>query len=187
VFARLTAAQNLEFYRNRSLPLEARFPQAITYFESTNQVLKLYLAAYFKKATGGAELVELLGAELRGAVVMLDLVDEFLPTVRKDDPSYEVRMAGLEKVKQGLATMVAGGLQTLTERDSYRTAERVRLIDYMNETLPAILPRLPAGARVETLVRLESMAKDDGLKDLQPALGELSAAARSWVDAGKAP
>jgi hypothetical protein len=52
VFARLTAAQNLEFYRNRSLPLDVRFPQAITYFESTNQLLKLYLAAHLKKATG---------------------------------------------------------------------------------------------------------------------------------------
>jgi len=66
---------------------------------------------------------------------MLELIDEFLPTVRKDDPSYEVRMAGLEKMQ----------------------------------------------------VRLEAMATDNGLKDLQPALDELNAAVCGSVKTGKAP
>ena len=59
-------------------------------------------------------------------------------------------MQGLEKMKFGLAGLVAGGLQTLTERESYRKGELIRLVGYMQESFPLIVPQLPPGARRET-------------------------------------
>jgi hypothetical protein len=187
VFARLTDVQNHEFFRNRSLPLDGRLQLAAAYTAAANQVYMLYLTSFLKHATGDSELVELLGAQFRMAVLLLELVDEKLPTVRKDDPAYESRMAGLEKMKGGLAMMVAGGLQILTEKDSYRTAERMRMLAYMQETVPKIVPRLPAGARAELLVRLEGSATNEALKVLQPAFEQLHAAVRRAAEAARAP
>lgn len=124
---------------------------------------------------------------MRATVVMLELVDEFLPTIKKDDPSYQVRMQGLERIKGGLATVVSGGLETLTERDSYRGSERVRLVGYMQETFPLIVPRLPPGARAETMIQLAKMQEDSALKDLQPGLGELRLKVKASLEKRRAP
>ncbi len=173
MFARLTSPQNLELFKNRSLPLNARFPQALQYYQASNQVSKLYAFGYLKKEVRDSELVELMGALFRTTVVLLELVDEYLPTIKKDDPKYQARMQGLEQMKRGLASIVTGGLQTLRERTHYRRSELVRLVDYMDETFPLLIPRLPAKTRTETLLRLEKMQEDPTLKDLQPGLRQL--------------
>jgi hypothetical protein len=181
VFARLTSPRNLDLFRNRSLPLEGRFPQSLSYLQAGNQIFKLYLSAYLKKEALDSELVELMGAQFRTTAVILELVDEFLPTIKKDDPKYEVRMQGLEQMKRGLASVVAGGLQTLTERENYRGSELARLVGYMQETFPLIVPRLPPAARDETLVRLEKLQADSAMKDLQPGLRELNLKVKASV------
>ena len=173
VFARLTSPQNLNLFRNRSLPLEARLPQSLSYFQAGGQIFKLYLSAFLKKDVRDSELVELMGAQFRSTAVVLEIVDEFLTTLKKDDPKYQVRMQGLEQMKQGLASIVAGGLQTLTERESYRGNELARLVGYMQETFPMIVPRLLPGAGAETLIRLEKLQTDSAMKDLEPGLREL--------------
>lgn len=187
MFARLTSAQNLDLFQNRSLPLDARFPQALNYFQASNQVFKLYLVGFLKKDVRDSELVELMGSQFRSTAAILELVDEFWPTIKPDDPKYQVRMQGLDQMKRGLASVVAGGLQTLTERENYRGGELVRLVGYMQETFPLILPRLPPGARTESLLRLEKMQEDPALRDLQPGLRELLSKVKASVEKGAAP
>ena len=187
MFARLTSPQNLDLFQNRTLPLDARFPQALNYYQASNQVFKLYLAGFLKNDVRDSEIVEVMGAQFRSTVVMLELLDEFLPTIKKDDPTYQVRMQGVDQMKRGLASIVAGGLQTLTEKESYRGSELVRLVGYMQETFPLIVPRLPPGARTETLLRLEKMQVDPALKGLQPGLGELHSKVKAAVEKGTAP
>ncbi len=95
--SRLTSPQNLNLFKNRTLPLDLRFPQALSYFQASNQVLNLYLTGFLKEDVRDSELVELMGAHFRSTVVLLELVDEFVPTIKKDDPNYQVRMQGLHK------------------------------------------------------------------------------------------
>jgi hypothetical protein len=187
MFARLTSSQNLRLFKNRTLPLDARFPQALRYYQASNQVSKLYLSGFLKKDVRDSELVEIMGSMFRSTVVIFDLVDEFLPTIKKDDPTYQVRMQGLDRMKGGLASIVAGGLLTLTEKEFYRRSELVRLVAYMQETFPRIVPRLPPGSRTETLLRLEKMQKDPALKDLQPGLRELYSKVKASVKKGSNP
>ena len=111
--------------------------------------------------------------QLHTCVVMLQLVDEFIPTLHKDDPTYAVRMQGLEQMKKGLATVVAGCIQSLRERDAYRDSELKRLIGYLVETLPVIYPNLPEGTRQEIPIRLQAIAKDPEMRGLIPELGQL--------------
>jgi len=173
IFARLTAAENLELFRNTSLPIEQRLPDALKYMESCNSICKLYLAAFNQQAVGDSELIELLGSQLRLVKVMFELVGEFLPTIDKNDPSYQVRMNGLAQMKSGMAMVVAGSLETLTESHAFRTSERKRLVGYMEETFPAILPELTKESCAEALVRIREYATDPEMKDLQPELDQL--------------
>ncbi len=186
-FERLTANDNLDMYRSRSLPLEQRLPDALNYMQSSNQILKLYLAAFNQHAVGDSELVELAGAQLRVSVVMIRLVNEFLPTLEKDDPTYPVRMDGLRRMKGGMASVVAGNLQTLTESHAYRTSELKRLVGYMQSTLPDILPELSEGSRTESLIRLRSFSDDPQMQHLNPELDQLLAAAEKSSQPDKVP
>ena len=108
VFARIIARDNLDFFRNRSLPLNSRFPAAIAYIESLNGIVKIYLSAFTSRHVSGDDLIELMGAVLRTVQVTLELVDEFLPTISKDDPKYDVRMDGLKRMREGLGGVVNG-------------------------------------------------------------------------------
>ena len=182
LFARLTASRNLDLYRNRTLPLMARLPDGLKYLESFNRLVKAYLSAFQDGAVGGDEIIELLGATMRVTTVLMGCVDEFVPTIPKDAPNYATRMAGLNQMKEGMASIVMGTLQTLSEKDEYRVDERLRLLGYMRESIPAILPRLLPGTRKEIAVRVKGMAKDADLKELQPALDDFSEAIRRVAD-----
>jgi hypothetical protein len=173
VFARIISPENLSIFQNGTLPLRTRLSLVSRHIAGLNQISKLYLKGLIERATDGREGVELLGAVLRTAAVMGPILDEFLPTLDRNDPSYKTRMAGLEKMKKGMAEIVAGGLQTLTDRETYRTEDLIRAASLMKETFPRILAKVTPGSRLETLVRLENLAKDPDLKDLEPAIREL--------------
>lgn len=164
VFDRIVSADNLKFFRSRSLPLSARFPDAITYAESQTAILKTYLAARESNAVTGRELVELMGAQLRLAGVMLELVDEFVPTLSKDDPKYPVRMAGLDQMRQGLAGAVAGSVITLTESQFYDVDSRTKLMAYCRETFPSIVPKLTVPSQQEVVQRLDALVEHDAVR-----------------------
>lgn len=181
LFARMTSLQNLEIYHNKKLSLDLRMSPALAYFDATNDVLQLYVSSFLKGVTGDGELMELIGSDLRTAVVLLGLVDEELPTIKPDDPGAAGRIAGLGKMRNGLATMTAGALTTLTEASSYRTSERARLLRYLQETLPAIVARISPSAQSETQVHIEALINDESLKTLRPGLTELAAAVRGVV------
>jgi len=179
VFARLTDPRNLRQFHEPALPVEARLGQTLVYAPAAGRVFKVYVAAFLKGAASDADMVELVGAQLRAAAVELALVDEFLPTIPADDPRREVRLDSARQVKEGMATVVAGALQTLTEREAYRSTERARLAGYLEDTLPDILPGLPATARSEAVVRLEGMTADPGLRDIQPEISRLLGVVRN--------
>lgn len=186
MFARIVARDNLDFFRARSLPLASRFPQALDYIDSLNAISKLYMSAFVAKKVTGDELVELMGAELRAAQVELELVDEFLPTLSKDDPKYPVRMEGLANMRQGLATVVVGNITTLTEARVYDAATRLKLVGYCRETFPSILSKLSAPSRAEVLRRLDEIVDDPRVRELRPQLVLLRDEANGAVKAGGA-
>lgn len=175
-FKRITAEANLGMYRDKTIPLNRRLPQALESIDASNRILKIYLDAFTRGKVGDSEMIELFGAQLRSSVVMLELLDEFLPTLDKNDPTYPVRMEGLQKMKKGMAQVVQGNLITVTEAHAYRTSERRRLIGYMQLTLPKILPALAEEGRNEALKTLREFVEDARLRDLKPDLEKLRSA-----------
>jgi hypothetical protein len=169
----MTSEENLDLLRNQSLPIDQRLPDALMFMQGSSAILKLYLASFHKDGTGSTELIEIYGAQLRLWVVISQILDAFIPTLDKNDRTYEVRMQGLEKFREGLEMAVAGTLQTLTERAAYNTAELKRLLGFMQQTYPVLLPGLPQGTRQEAIDRLQSFRKNPAMADLNAVLTTL--------------
>src|SRR5262249_36582280 len=79
----------------------------------------------------------------------------------------------LRQSRQGMATEVSGCLTALTEVTTYRTEERLRLLEYLEKTLPDIMRQLTPAARLEVQTRLNQMVADRSLEPLQAALRDL--------------
>lgn len=175
LFARITAGSNLDFHVNDSLPLQTRLLDAFQYMQSCNQILLLYANSFNQGATGDSEIIELSGAQLRTWVVTIKLMNEFVPSIDKDDSTYAVRMDAIKTMKGSTATAVHASLDILTESSFYRTSELKRFTGYVEATFPDILPELPDGSRSEALTRLRSLLADPKMQHLRPELDSLVA------------
>lgn len=173
VFARITADENLDLYRNLTLPLNERLLATNDYMMATNVIIKIYLEDYFRTGSGGTEFAELTGSALRIVVVLFDLVNEFIPTLDKNDETYAVRMDGLKKMKMGLSMVIAGTIDTISQPEFLIISERKRLVRYLSETIGSTLPNLSKSSQTEIIVRLKNLNEDPSMQDLQPELGEL--------------
>jgi hypothetical protein len=184
MFERMTSREGLSYFRDRSLPIHTRLPQALTFHQSLNNIFKSYYAAFMRKTVSDTEVIELTCAALRVTLVMIELLDEFFPTLDKNDRSYAVRVEGFEKAKTGATVAVTGMIIVLSEREVYRSSERIKLITSLEENLPRLLPHLPRGSQSDIAKQLESLAKDPAYQDLQPALGKLAETVRAAVEKG---
>lgn len=172
VFARLAADENLTIYRDRSLAIEERLPDALTYLQAGNEVFALFLGAFDKDSVGDNEVVDLADAQFRATVVITALVKELLPALDKNDPTYVERLKGLKTMKSGLATMVEGVLEMLVDSDLGPSA-RTRMLGQLQQTLPSIIPELRAADQLETLRLLRALLKDPDMQNLKPQMQEL--------------
>jgi hypothetical protein len=181
IFARLTSVENLLRFRNKALPLHSRFYDAQDYCESFSHIALMYLAAFQNTDVRDSEVVEVMGALFRIAVVLCEMVDEVLPLLDPDAPTYDARMKGLATMERGLAKVVVGGLDLLDEAAHNRAGARGRLLAYMQETFPILVPHLAPEARDAAIRRMEQMQESDALRVLQPQLDELLATIRGAV------
>ena len=172
-FARLVADDNLDLSRDRSIPIDQRMRNASQLMHSTNQLLKLYMAAFTPRAVGGDELVEIMGSQLRISTVVFQLVNEQLPTLDKNESTYPVRMQGLKQMRNGTASIIFGCLQTLTESQTYRMSERKRLTEHLQKVFPQIVPELSPENYSELLIRVRDLAADSEMGQLSSELKRL--------------
>ncbi|QDV18960.1 hypothetical protein Pan153_36210 [Gimesia panareensis] len=173
LFDRIIAADNLDQYQNQNSPIEVRVHEAIILMQSSNRILVLYATAFADQKVGDSEMIEMIGTTLRLSAAIVQLLDEFLPTLDENDPTYSVRMESLDNMRKNLATVVIANLKVPTESHLYRTSELKRLIGYMQDTYPVILPALPEASRTEALQRLRTLIEDPEMQPLQPELKSL--------------
>ena len=162
-------------YADRTFPLQVRMPALMDYTVATNRIVKMYLGPFGSNAVGDDEMVELMGKLLRVSAAVMALVNEFTPTLDKNDPKYAVRLQGLAEMKAGLATVLLGALMTVDEPQYYRKETRRRLLGYMKATFPLILPGLTEESRKEILLRLKNISTKPELAELREQLEELQA------------
>lgn len=180
LFARLTSRSNLDAYRDRRRPLSQRMPLTF-YFQSGTAIFLLYSQEALQGKDRGGELVELVGLQLEAAVLLLPLADELLVSVPPNDPRFGFQIASYNQTKSGLAVMVKGSLQTITEKQTASAADRLKLVGYLHETLPKIVPALVPHDKEDCLAQLEALSQDAELQELQPALSQLRDAVNTAV------
>ena len=173
VFAKLTSTESLKLLTDDQLPIQARGQFVLLEINGCATTMKTYLNAYLGGQVGGAEMVELFGAQLRTIVACFDFYDAFRATLDPGDPTYQVRLQGYDQMRSGVSTVLAGASTTLTERSAYRREDLLRLVDYLREVLPVVLPRLAPNTQAEIVKRLINLQNNPALADLQPGLRKL--------------
>lgn len=179
MFARIVSNENFDFFQSRALPLSVRMEQAMVYFQSLNSFLKLYFAAYTSGKSTTRELVELMGAQLRFIQVALVVLNEFIPTITKEDPEYATRMAAMERVRQSFARILSSCLLTLTETQYYDVSSRTKLLGYCRETFPNIIREITKLSQQEILRRLDELVDDPKLNDTRTEMISLRDSVRA--------
>ena len=167
VMDRLTNIDNLSVFFNRSLPLNQRLMLSLDFLDAVNGITKLYLAACNRAPLYADDLLLMQGFMLHATVAQLELVDEFLPTLDKTDPTYPTRIEGLNKMKQGIAQMIQGALISLEERKLYSEQSREEFASTIAATFPNISTHLPALSVIEfktTLRRIASQETNTSIK-----------------------
>ncbi len=175
---RLTTTDNFSRYRDSTLPLEKRLPDYFNLLTGATAILKEYLAAADKKLDVHREFAQQLAFGMRMAAMGVQLMDEYLPTIPKDD-KYETRMAGMKRAYGGLMTMYGGAEASLSDTRFFSPSDLTLLVSTMAETLPVVKKGFSADYKAEFRKKLEShrttFTDAEGAKALQQMIDEFGA------------
>jgi hypothetical protein len=137
LFRRIVSIENLAALQDRTVPVQRRFGEYLTIQGSANRILKRYLDETNRGQNAHEELAQLMALSLRISAVGVDLIEDFLPTVPKDE-KYKVRMEGLQRVKLGVMTQFEGAEVSLAERHLYSPKDLSLILEAMSSTIPSL-------------------------------------------------
>ena len=173
---RLTATGNFAFYRDKTLPLAMRMEDFLKLQEAANSISKLYLGSAIKGEDVHKEMGRMMAFSLYTAALGIELVDEFIPTIPRDD-KYDTRMDGVKRMRSGLTTMFVGAETSLFDRKFYSSDDLSTLLEAMASTLPHFKGAFSTEYRIELQKKLESHESDfknaDDVRRIKMMLTEL--------------
>lgn len=175
VFKRICSESNLDLIRNDKLPVDQRLRESIGLTGAIRDLLQVYMEPIEKLGSYDHEAVGIMGFNLSLMHELFTLADAYLASLPKDDPNREARNAGMEKMRQGLATTVSGFLACFDERGHFRPKALVRLAEALLRGLPRLMPRLPELTRDETRRRAARLAEEEKDETIKAVLKKLSA------------
>jgi hypothetical protein len=173
MFAKLVAVDSSVLHKDKKVPVNVRVEEAAAVMGHARDLLFLYLTATKPDNAFDAELVSLSVFLLRSTTDAKEMMDEFSQTLDPKDPTYKTRMDALSRMGNNISLMVMGALQTLSEKQVYRTSELTRLAKELKEVLPRLVPQMSAASRKEVPVRLRQLIKGETDPQLKKALTEL--------------
>ena len=173
VFARITATDNFDPFRDRSSPIAQRITAAMAFMQSASNIQKLYGEAAASGDPRSSEIVELMGLQLRSFSLQFELFGEVVPKLDKDDPGYMTRISFIDDFRRFSAGGVVFCLQMLAERVGYSKDDRRRLVAHMNETVPALFAQWQPVIRAEVVTAFDRAASDPAVRELEPAFAGL--------------
>jgi hypothetical protein len=132
---RIASVQNLAPLREQSQPIRARFGEFLKVLPSVNSIMRQYLVAANNGEMVHEELASVLGYVIRVGAIGVELTDELLPTLPRDE-KYPVRMEGLKKVRSGMMTAFQGAEVSLSERHVYTPKDLSVILQAMSASLP---------------------------------------------------
>jgi hypothetical protein len=167
---RLSERGVLDFCRDRSSPIGSRMGPCLSAFQAQVQILGAYGPACETNTGRDDDCMRVAEALMYGAGVMNQLMEQFIPTIDPNDPTYATRMAGVEQTKQGLTIMVSGAVTMLNERHLYSEAARIRFAAVVAEVYPQVASAFSADARAAFEQSLRDLARSDSSSGIRAAL-----------------
>ena len=105
--------------------------------------------------------------------IMLELSDEYVPFLDKNDPSYATRMDGLKMVENGTITAFNGYILTITEDTIYDSSEYDILARYLDAHGAFFIDRFEGEVKREFELRLEKIADSHENQSIREAACEI--------------
>jgi len=156
VLRRLINTENLSFHHNRNLPLETRFPDLLNMMDSAKGIMMLYISAVNSGEKVQKELADLLVFQLAVSSTAIELTEEFIPTIPRDE-KYETRMEGFTKMKSGFTTVLDGAITSLSERAVYSDESVAKIARGIREHYRRFASILPQTAKAEFRLKVRDM------------------------------
>jgi hypothetical protein len=164
ILKRFCSVENLSYERDKTLPLAARMQDAFELQPALSVLMKLYAQEALKGAKVGDESALLMGFLLDMSSVQIELVDEFLPTI-KHDSGYEDRMTALQEMKAGLATVFVGAYSSVSQDVLFSDKNRTDILASIVRNAPRFSTVLSADVKAEMIqkfTKLEEKMKEPG-------------------------
>jgi hypothetical protein len=175
VFERIVNLRNLDLAGDKTLPVGVRLQQITGVLDGTRTLL----VAYVTQAQAGKpyerELAKMQVYMLAVANATLEVANDFLPTIAKDD-RYEARMAGFKQMNQGFRTTMVGVVQSVDETTYYSKQSTLELVQGIMTYLPSMQQVLTDGDRQDFGRRIGRQLEATTDPDLKVALGHLQEA-----------
>jgi hypothetical protein len=172
----MTSPANFAIYRKKNLRLDSRMNEFLSLQQASGTLLRLYVEAANKGDDLHKETASLMAFNLYVTELGMELTDEFVPTIPKDE-KYEIRMDGLKKMYSGMTTIFVGAESSLSERHFYSDEDCSLLLEAMSETIGRIKKAFTAEYRVELGKKLElqksKFKKQTDLRRIEAVLNEL--------------
>jgi len=172
MFDRIRSPENLAISQDQNLQVETRMSLTFSYLENLSPILQIYLTEAEHGKNFDAEIVEIMGLMLEISQKSQPLAAQFMASLPKDDPQLSVRQAGFEKMKAGTITTFTGAIDSVEEVHFYRAPARVRLCEYLQETLPQAMRNFPPSVQKELSIRLEKMSENESDENVKKALAK---------------
>ena len=156
VLNRMTAVENLGFYRNASLPLETRYGDYLALSIGVNTLSTMYVDSP-RDSAGKTQLetAALVAYRLRVAVAGLGLMDALISTVPKDE-KYATRVASMKDMQTSYSSTLGDAEIMLTAEHGFSAAGRSLVLKAMADTLPTLKRAFQPFYKEELRQRLEA-------------------------------
>lgn len=166
ILDRLTDVASLTSCRDIPGDLRARMLACSAVLRATSEILQAYADVIDADPRYGEDAIRIIAAALQSAAVTNDLFLAFAETLDPNDP----RRGALGQAADGLAQMMNGAIQTLTQRDIYPPHARVYLAGVIADIYPRLAPSFSAEARAPLEAELSRLARRDSNRQVRDAL-----------------
>ncbi len=169
------------FYRFIDIPILADLPSPeasideklghnLRILSTVKDVFQTYFGVWMNTQSLYTELCHLFGALLNASSQQVGMAEEVLSQFSPEDPSYEVRMAGLSKMKDGSYNLLAGFLTAFGERDTQSPEDRLILATAFRDHAAPLMAFLKEGHRKEIETMLSRLYESETDAQVKAAL-----------------
>lgn len=169
---RLTSADVLGFCADPAQPLPDRMENCLNVGDASQTIYWRYFVAFLADPSFADDMMRVMGFTLQYAEVMAGLANEFRATIPLSDPTYAIRMDGLQRARHGFAQIVQGSAITLLAPERFSEPLRADFAAHLAEAFRTISPDLSEVDRASILPLLRQIAASDKNPDVRSGLSE---------------